>query len=200
MVILRGRKLVGFACSILGALFILDSVACAEEMFTIRKISYQKRMTSVTQAISSGLEGLGNIGGTAHQQWGAITVVYDSVPAWADDVEVKFYVLTRDKRHNYNILIGSTTYVSVRKGPGHMAHMFIHPNAILRYGEVKRIMCEIWYKGILINSVQWPSKTTTRWWYKFKGIDGILRHRFYTPFLLDYEAKEEAIKLPTSSL
>lgn len=200
MAVSRCRKFIGSAFVVLISLFILETVSHAEEMFTIRKISYQKRMTSVTQAISSGLEGLGNIGGTAHQQWGAITVVYDSVPAWADDVEIKFYVLTRDKKHRYNILVGSTTYVSVQKGPGHMAHMFIHPNAILRYGEVKRIMCEVWYKGILINSAQWPSKTATRWWYKFKGIDGILRHRFYTPFLLDYEAREEAIKLPTSSL
>jgi hypothetical protein len=184
----------------LGALLVFEARAAAEEMFTIRKISYQKRMTSVTGSKSAGLEGLGNIGGTAHQQWGALTVTYDSVPAWADDVEVKFYVLARDRKRNHNLLVGSTTYVSVQKGNGHMAHIFIHPNALLRYGEVKRIMVEIWYKGILINSAQWPSKTATRWWYKFKGIDGILRHRFYTPFLLDYEAKEEAIKLPTSSL
>ncbi|HRZ86181.1 MAG TPA: hypothetical protein P5287_00050 [bacterium] len=192
-----------FVCAIvvgIVSLMVVESAVFAEDLFLVRKITCQKKVRSVTGAFSSGLEGLGNIGGTAHQMWGAVTVVYDSMPAWADDVEVKFYVLTRDKKHKYNLFVGATTYVSVMKGTGHMAHIFIHPNAMSRYGDVKRVMVEIWYKGILVNSAQYPSQTSTRWWTKFKAIDGVLRHRFFTPFLLDYDASEECMKLPTSSL
>ncbi|MDP8263634.1 MAG: hypothetical protein P9M13_10100 [Candidatus Ancaeobacter aquaticus] len=178
---------------------VTGSNAAADDLFSVRKISYQKKMTSVTGAFSSGLEGLGNIGGTAHQQWGVITVSYDSEPSWADDVDVKYYVLTRDKRKKYHLFTGHQIYVSVPKGIGHAAQIFIHPNALIRYGQIKRIMVEIWYKGILITSAQWPTKTTKRWWTQVKAINGILRPRFITPFLLDYEVKEEAIKVPTLS-
>ncbi|MFC2149539.1 hypothetical protein ACFLQ8_02445 [Candidatus Auribacterota bacterium] len=187
------------AVCILTAAFVLvaGKAFSAEPFFDIRKISFSKKMTSVTGAFSSGLEGLGNIGGTAHQQWGILTVTYDSLPAWADDVEIKYYVLTRDKKKNYHLFVGSEIYVSVRRGLGHNAQIFVHPNVLIRYGQVKRVMAEIWYKGVLITSSQWPAKTAKRWWTQYKAITGCLRPRLYTPFLLDYEVREEAIKLPT---
>lgn len=162
--------------------------------FNIRRIEFGYKIRSGSENISGGFGGFGNIGGFP-QKWGMITVHYNSKPTWADDITFKYFVLVQPTKGRTSMLTGNLTYVSVYQGLDHLAYMFIHPNTLARYGKVKRIMVEIWYKGVLADSKQWPSKTASRWWNQVAPIQGTLRPRFYTPFEHDYEVHEEDVKI-----
>ena len=172
----------------------LSKASAAQDDFAIRQIGFDYKIRSGSASISSGLAGLGDLGGYA-QQWGVITVDYDSRPPWADDVNFKYYVLVEDDRAKKGMLTGEVAYVSVPKGLNHGANVFIHPNTLARYGMVKRILAEVWYQGVLADAQQWPDKSPGRWWTKVAPIKGALRTRFFTPFEHDYEVREEDIKI-----
>ncbi len=176
------------------ALCLSSYVHAAAGDFTVRRIEFGYKVRSGNESISSGFQGLGNIGGFP-QKWAVITAHFDSRPTWADEVMLKYYVLVRDSRGKPAMLTGNVTYVSVHAGLDHDGFVFIHPNTMARYGTVKRILVEIWYRGVLVDSKQWPNRAATQWWNKIAAVQGTLRPRFYTPFEHDYEVREEDIKL-----
>ncbi len=172
-----------------------DSCAIARQGdFDIRRIEYGFRIRSGSKALSGGLSGLNNLSGFP-QKWGVITVHYSSQPAWADDVTLKYYVMVRNQKRKNSMFTGSVTYISVASGWEHQGLVFLHPNSLSRYGTVKRILVEIWYQGILVDSRQWPNEGRAQWWNRIAAIQGALRCRFFTPFEHDYEVNEEDIKV-----
>src|SRR5260221_13122894 len=66
-------------------------------------------------------------------KWLKVEVEFDSVPEWADDVQLKYFVLM-GKDQNARLFTGETTYVNVAKGLRHLSAMFAHPNTVQRYG------------------------------------------------------------------
>lgn len=174
----------------------LDLQAVQQE-FKFRKIDFNYRTVSAEGTTVVGLDRgklrrLGKVKG-----WGMIESYYESIPKWADDVEVKYYVLVKGEKPNKPVMLsGSVVYVDVQEGREHVSTMYIPPQAIIRYGEVLRVRAELWYNGILQDSTQWPRTAgKTPWWTRIKPLYGSLFNRFYTPFEHEAEAWEEVIKI-----
>ena len=184
---------VGFI-SVFAFVSLSENLSAAQGDFAIRRIEFGYKIRSGSESISGGFAGFGNIGGFP-QKWGVITAHFNSRPNWADDVMFKYYVMVRNRVGKPAMLTGNVTYVSVHAGLDHNGFTFIHPNALARYGQVKRILVEIWYQGVLADSKQWPKKSAITWWNKIPAVQGTLRPRFFTPFEHDYEVREEDIKL-----
>lgn len=157
--------------------------------FNIRTISAQD--TTVVGLDKGKLRRVGKV-----QGWGMIEAYYESIPKWADDVEIRYNVLMKgDKPKKDIMLAGSVVYVHVAGGKDHVSIMYIPPQAINRYGGVLRVRAELWYNGILQDDVQWPRTAgKTPWWTRIKPAYGSLFNRFYTPFEHEAQVREEVIK------
>src|SRR5579862_5968060 len=85
-------------------------------------------------------------------KWLKVEVEFDSVPDWADDVQLKYYVLL-GKDRNTRMFTGETTYINVARGQRHLSAMFAHPNTVQRYGngQVEAVAVQIFHKGQLID-------------------------------------------------
>lgn len=186
----------GFLISLLGFLLVVEVAFAIQQEFRFTKIDFKVRTISAQETTIVGfdrtkLTHLGKV-----QGWGVIEVYYDSIPEWADDVEVKYYVLMKGRTPNRPVmLVGSIVYIHVQKGEGHISTIYIPPQAIARYGDAERIRAELWYNGILQDSIQWPKIASKMpWWTKVKPIYGSLFNRFYTPFEHEAQAVEDVIK------
>lgn len=128
--------------------------------------------------------------------WYKIGVYYSSELQWADGVEVKYYVLMQEKRtDSYSMLTGDVKYDSVPRGNDLRSFVYIHPRTAERYGKPERVMCEIWHDGVRVDRSVWPRGTDNEWWVRNKPITGNLKLRFFTPFALDRDAREENINI-----
>lgn len=188
-------RLIKFLLVILFLIGCIDLPALQKE-FKFSKIDFNLRNVSAQDTTVVGLDRgkLRRVGKV--QGWGMIESWYESIPEWADDVEVKYYVLMKGERPKKNIMLaGSIIYVHVAGGKDHVSTIYIPPQALNRYGDVLRIRAELWYNGILQDAVQWPRGTEkTPWWTRVKPTYGSLFNRFYTPFEHEAQAREEVIK------
>lgn len=173
----------------------LDLPALQQE-FKFTKIDFNLRTVSAQDTTVVGLDRgkLRRLGKA--QGWGMIESYYESIPKWADDVEVRYYVLMEGQKPKKNVMLGgSVVYMHVQEGKGHVSTMYIPPQAINRYGDVLRIRAELWYNGILQDAIQWPRVSgKTPWWTRIKPTYGSLFNRFYTPFEHEAQVVEEVIK------
>lgn len=172
------------------------SVPAVQQEFKFGKIDFNYRNVSAQRSTIVGLDRskLSRLGKV--RDWGMIESYYESMPKWADDVELRYYVLMKGEKPNKPIMLqGSVTYINVQKKRDHVSTMYIPPQAILRYGEVLRVRAELWYNGVLQDAIQWPRVTgKTPWWTRIKPLYGSLFNRFYTPFEHEAETLEEVIK------
>lgn len=169
----------------------------AEQKFKFKKIKFQYRTISTQDTTIRGLDRsklrrLGSVEG-----WGMVETIYQSEPGWADDVEIKYYVLMKGEEQKKPVMLaGSIIYIYIKKRPGHVSNIYIPPQAILRYGKIMRVRAELWYNGILQDEIQWPkSADKTQWWNKVKPVYGSLYNRYFTPFEHESESLEEVIKI-----
>lgn len=158
--------------------------------FNYRKVSAQD--TTVVGLDRGKLRRMGKV-----NNWGMIEAYYESIPKWADDVEVIYYVLMKSKLAKKPVMLaGSVVYMHVEKGKKHISTIYIPPQAIRRYGDASRIRAELWYNGILQDAVLWPrTGAKAPWWNRIKPIRGSLLNRFYTPFEHEMQITEEVIKI-----
>src|SRR5579862_6292055 len=59
------------------------------------------------------ITGSGNRSTAMSDKWLRIEVEFDSLPEWADDVQVKYYVLLGTNDRDARMLVGDMTYVNV---------------------------------------------------------------------------------------
>jgi len=170
----------------------------AKTSFEFEKMDFKYRNISAEQSTivgldSGSLKSVGKIKG-----WGVIETSYSSNPKWADDVDVKYYVLLKGEKGGKPVMLtGSNIYMNVREGRQHISNMYIPPQVISRYGEVIIIRAEIWYNGIIQDAVYWPKAKGVKsaWWTQVKPLQGSLFNRYYTPFEHEAQMKEEMIKV-----
>lgn len=129
--------------------------------------------------------------------WNRISVNYASSPIWADGVSIKYFVLMEDRNRiqDKTMLTGEVIYDCIPRGFIHYGFVFIHPRTIERYGKPSRIMCEIWYEGVRVARHFWPKETRDEWWVRYKPLEGNLRVKYFTPYVLDTDLKEENINI-----
>lgn len=175
------------------------SVDAAKKEFKFEKIDFGYQAVSAQETTIKGL-GKGKLTALGKPKgWGVIESVYESLPDWADDVELRYYVLLKAKKKKKQVMLaGSISYAHVEKGKHHFSNIYIPPQVLHRYGQVLRIRAEVWYNGILQDSTQWPRKKKASkipWWTRIKPTYGSLMNRFYTPFEHEAQLKEEVIKI-----
>lgn len=130
------------------------------------------------------------------KDWTAITVTFDSLPEWADEMVFVYYALLASPKGEYTILKGSVAHADVKQGRRHKSVMFVRPNLLERYGEVAAVAVEVSIEGKLVvmetaTLIQLPDK----WWTspnpKVAVKDGLLLNKTQTPFAFvnydDYE-------------
>ena len=129
--------------------------------------------------------------------WYRVTSIYSSKPQWADGVVLRYYVLLEEKGSGkkYTMLTGKVEYDSVPRANNHYSFLFIHPRTVDRYGKPEKVMCEVWHDGVRVSRGVWPKKSNDEWWVRFRPLEGNLKVKFFTPFALDRDLKEENINI-----
>lgn len=127
-------------------------------------------------------------------RWLKIETEFDSAPQWADDVQLKYYVLLGDGR-DLRMFVGDVTYVNVAKGLHHYSAMFMHPNTIQRYGngQVQAVAVQLFYKGQPIDLTTSPP-THKRWWDSYQPRSGFLLSPQQTPWSVMSFGRYEELK------
>lgn len=146
--------------------------------------------------------GPGDLGGgrpaTIANQWLMLQVHFSSVPAWADDVKIKYYVLM-GKGKEMKMFTGEVTHVNVAKGNDHYSVMFMHPNTVQRYGagRVEAVAAVLFYENRPVSMISDP-KTTKRWWEQYSPTPGYLLNQTETPWAAIAPERFEALKSTSS--
>jgi hypothetical protein len=158
----------------------------------ITKLKVQSR-----QAPNYGV-GSGDLGGevpAANKQWLWVEVEFESKPDWADDVQLKYYVVM-GKGKEAKLFVGEMTHVNVAKGSRHYSAMFLHPNTLDRFGrgsaEVPAAV-ELRYRGQLMDTRSEPN-TGKPWWNDFTPTPGFLLPPSRTPWAVVAHRRFEAEK------
>jgi hypothetical protein len=143
---------------------------------------------------SAAFTGTGNRSMTLGDRWLKIETAFDSAPRWADDVQLKYYVLLGDGR-DQRMFVGDVTYVNVAKGERHYSAMFIHPNILQRYGngQVQAIAVVLSYKGQPID-VSTDPPANERWWEHYPPTTGFLLNPQQTPWSVMSFGRYEELK------
>ncbi|HVM63068.1 MAG TPA: hypothetical protein VMV72_19575 [Verrucomicrobiae bacterium] len=139
--------------------------------------------------------GSGNTTVPASDRWLRIETVFDSTPDWADDVQLKYYVLLNDGQQT-RLFVGDVTYVNVAKGLGHLSAMYMPPNTLQRYGNghAQVVGVQLFYKGQLIDQGSTPP-TPDRWWERYTtSVSGFLVTPQHTPWSLGAYSRYEQVK------
>ncbi len=138
--------------------------------------------------------GAGSRSTTLSEKWLRIETEFDSTPEWADDVQVKYYVLLGSGRDT-RMFVGDVTYVNVAKGPRHVSAMFMHPNTVQRYGngDVQSVAVQIFHRGQLIDQDSAPA-SRQRWWEGYTPVPGYLLTPQQTPWSIISYDRYEALK------
>lgn len=160
--------------------------------FKIKRIYQQTIAPPDYRALMTGS---GNTGTSMNDRWLRIETEFDSTPDWADDVQLKYYVLLSNGRAT-RLLVGDVTYVNVPRGMGHYSGMYVHPNTLLRYGngQAQAIGVQLLYKGQLIDQTSTPP-TPDRWWERYTTtVSGFLLNPQQTPWSLIAYSRYEALK------
>lgn len=132
--------------------------------------------------------------------WKLFECEFDSQPEWADEVEVKWYVLMAGKQQT--LATGTDSYVYVKRGRRHVAGMLMHPLVMERWmGTTSQasldVGVEIWVQGRLW-SFDDTKHTRKQWWQQFTPQAGLLMRIDESPFMTTLYADYEWSKYTTS--
>jgi hypothetical protein len=119
----------------------------------------------------------GDLGGrpsTLWRKWLKIEVQFQSEPDWADDVQIKYYVLV-GKGREAKLFTGEVTHINVAKGSQHYSAMFMQPNTLRRYGaeQIEAVAAQLFHQSRLLSTESSPP-SNTRWWEQRTPIPGFL--------------------------
>jgi hypothetical protein len=146
------------------------------------------RITGIRQRLISPpdyrsvIQGAGDRATSTAQNWLRIETEFASSPDWADDVQLKYYVLL-GRGEKARCLVGEITYINVARGPQHYSAMFVHPNTLQRYGngQVEGVAVQLFYKGQLIDQSSYPPSDVP-WWERATPTSGLVLAPRETPW------------------
>ena len=188
-------KQLASGCAIFGLIMMATAPAVFSQssaLFEIRNI----RQQPVNAPTYGGAGELGGRPPTLWQQWLKIEVQFDSKPEWADDVQVKYYVLLTDQG-NSKYFSGEITHMNVARGQ-HYSAMFMQPNSVKRYsnGQYAVVTARVFYNGAVVSTrTEAQGKSVpASWWEKYTPIMGCLLPPQETPWAPVADERFEAVK------
>jgi len=137
------------------------------------------------------------------REWFQIKVAFDTAPEWMDELTVQYFVLTGKREEGnlaYSLFTTIVRYSDVQEGRNHLVAAYLHPKALLRYGEVAAAAVVFRYEGAVVGSTSEESiRLPEQWWSNPRVVEseevtrreGYLMDRSESPFALinidDYE-------------
>lgn len=194
-------KQLALGCAVFGLMLASGTEAFSQgtarrDDFEIKDI----RQQPVSAPTYGGAGVLGGRPATLWQKWLKIEVTFESKPEWADDVQIKYYVLLND-RGTDKLFVGEITHNNIAKGSQHYSAMFMHPNSLMRYGGGQAVVVTAWvfYKGVVVSErTEAQGKTTpASWWERYTPIAGCLLPPQETPWAPVASERFESVK-PTT--
>jgi len=139
-----------------------------------------------------------NVGrtGGASAEWARILVEYESYPEWIDELTFRYTVmaLKEDRDGNrYSVYKLSVRYIDIDEDRDHKSTVFLHPNAVRRYGDIVAVAVEVVHEGNVIARLSEEDvKLPEDWWQNSSVLesdkvtvrDGYLLDRSKSPFAL----------------
>ena len=122
---------------------------------------------------------------TTRQNWGMVSVQYETLPEWLDELEFRYYVVVQDKKtERYTLFPLTVVYSDIAKGR-HQATVFLRPSTVARHGAITRAAVEVMFRGGVIARESIPP-SDQRWWESpnVARVEGVLMGRSQTPFSL----------------
>jgi len=154
----------------------------------------------LTQPVESPTYGgnadLGGRPATLWRNWLKIEVQFESRPAWADDVQIQYYVLA-GQGEGRKVFVGDVTHINVAKGSQHFSAMFMQPNTLKRYGinQIDQITVRLFdNKKKLVSTMSVPPNAREGWWDRFTPTPGYLLPPQDTPWAPIADQRFEAVK------
>lgn len=186
-------KQLASGCAIFGLI-----MATAPAVFSQSSTHFDIKDIRQQQVDAPNYGGAGELGGrpsTLWRKWLKIEVQFESKPEWADDVQVKYYVLV-GKSEDRRLFVGDVTHINVAKGTQHYSAMFIQPNTLKRYGagQIDQITVRVFYKGAVMSTVSVPPNAKEGWWDRFSPTPGYLLPPQDTPWAPIADERFEAVK------
>ncbi|MCK9554312.1 hypothetical protein M0R36_00620 [bacterium] len=174
------------------AVIICSFSVSAQKDFEIRKIwvDTNLQLEEIGQR-SGGLNSVTSLG--KKHFWAAIYVNYRSLPLWADDVKLVYYVALGAGSKS-EILYGEENYANVEKGISHKAVIYVPPQVLARYGDVQKITVDIYYRNKLQDSQNFRFAGGKQWWKEKKLLKGLLKTKKESPFALDNFNEYELVR------
>ena len=166
---------------------------CSSDLGDIKLNGIKQQLKRAPNYSSSGGE-LGAEVAAANKPWLSIEVDFGTDIEWADDVQIKYFVLMGEGREA-KMFVGEASHINVAKGAHHYSAMFMHPSAIQRYGrgKVEAVAVQLYYQGRLMDQESEP-KSRARWWEQFSPTTGYLLKPNDTPWALKAFDRFEAYK------
>jgi hypothetical protein len=131
------------------------------------------------------------------REWLRIEVQFETKLEWVSDLKLVYYALL-GKGSEAKLFKGEVNHVHVGKNSAHNSAMFMHPNAVRRYGNgrVEAVAVQLYYRDRLFFMLSDPP-SNVRWWEQFTPQSEPLLNPLQTPWaMLAYE-HYEAIHSPT---
>jgi len=123
---------------------------------------------------------------SAPTKWLRLEMDFDSEPAWADHVEVRWYIQVEVERKPV-VFTASVLHSNVKRNPAgqrHITAVFMRPRTVDRYLRnergIKKIAVQIFVNGKLEDT--WPRDGKDRWWEATTPVNGFLVDVTQTPF------------------
>jgi len=137
------------------------------------------------------------------QEWFRLAVAFDTAPEWMDGLTAQYFVLTGKREAGnlaYSLFATTARYSDVEEGRSHMVAAYLHPKALLRYGEVAAVAVVFRYQGAVVGTESEEAiRLPEQWWAHPRVVESeevtrredYLMDRSESPFALinidDYE-------------
>jgi len=133
------------------------------------------------------------------REWLRIEAQFETKLEWVNDVKLVYYALL-GRANEAKLFKGEVTHVHVYKNAAHNSAMFMHPNAVHRYGggRVEAVAVQLYYRDRLFHMLSDPV-SNVRWWEQFTPQAEPLLNPMQTPWAMLAHEHYEAIHVPTRS-
>jgi hypothetical protein len=133
------------------------------------------------------------------REWLRIEVQFETKPDWVNEIKLVFYAVL-GKGAEAKLFKGEVTHVHVYKNSAHNSAMFMHPNAVRRYGNgrVEAVAVMLYYRDRLFHVLSDPV-SNVRWWEQFTPQAEPLLNPMQTPWAMLAHEHYEAIHVPPRS-